>query len=235
LAGTVRAPSSSADAISSALTVRTGKSAIAAAAALISDEELGGLMLRLQQSGCHNIKLVTPTHCVPNIVHGLRSGIAGGLHIPLVCHCGGYEPLDVLGVLEGIIDIYLPDFKYSDGAMAAKYSAGASDYPEVAAAAVSGMRSHVGNLVVDENGIGLSGLMIRHLVLPHNIAGTDQFVRFVTEKLGRSTYVNLMSQYRPAHEAIRYLELSRPITSEDYSQAVAWARYAGLTNVHRQA
>jgi len=118
--------------------------------------------------------------------------------------------------------------------MAARYSSGASDYPEVGAAAVSEMRSHVGNLVVDENGIGLRGLMIRHLVLPHNIAGTDQFVRFVTEKLGRSTYVNLMSQYRPAHEAIRYLELSRPITSEDYSQAVAWVRYAGLTNVRRQ-
>jgi putative pyruvate formate lyase activating enzyme len=104
----------------------------------------------------------------------------------------------------------------------------------VAAAAVSEMHRQVGNLVVDENGIALRGLMVRHLVLPHNFAGTDQFVRFVAEKLGRSTYVNLMSQYRPAHEAFRYPKLSRPITSEEYSQAIAWARDAGLTNVHLQ-
>jgi len=136
--------------------------------------------------------------------------------------------------LDGIIDIYLVDFKYSSGAMAARYSKDTPDYPEVAAAALSEMHHQVGDLVVDEDGIALRGLMIRHLVLPHNIAGTDQLVHFVADKLARSTYVNLMSQYRPEYEASRYPELSRTITRQEYSQAVAWAREAGLTNLHLQ-
>jgi putative pyruvate formate lyase activating enzyme len=201
---------------------------------LMTDAALGRLMLRLQQMGCHNINLVTPTHFVANIVQALRTAADGGLRLPLVYNCSGYEPQEVLRLLNGIIDIYLADFKYADRAMAARYSYDASDYPEVAAAALSEMHRQVGDLVVDENGIALRGLMIRHLVLPHNIAGTDQFVRFVAHKLGPSTYVNLMSQYRPECEATCYPELSRHTTLHEYSQAVAWAREAGLMNLHLQ-
>jgi putative pyruvate formate lyase activating enzyme len=200
----------------------------------ISDAALGRLMLQLQRVGCHNINLVTPSHVVANIVQGLRTAMAGGLRIPLVYNCSGYEPQEVLRQLDGIIDIYLVDFKYAGEVVAARYSKDTPDYPEVAAAALSGMHRQVGDLEVDEDGIALRGLMIRHLVLPHNIAGTDRFVRFVADKMGRSTYVNLMSQYRPEYEASRYPELSRPITRQEYSQAVAWAREAGLTNLHLQ-
>jgi len=198
--------------------------------ALLSDEGLGRIMLRLQKLGCHNINLVTPTHYAPNIVQALRSAVARGLRIPLVYNCGGYEPLDVLELLDGIVDVYLADFKYTDPSMAETYSRGARDYPEVAAAAIAEMRRQVGDLMIGENGVALRGLMIRHLVLPNNIAGTDRFVRFVAEKLARSTFVNLMSQYRPEHEAFERPELCRRVTRQEYARAVNWAREAGLAN-----
>jgi len=200
----------------------------------VSDEQIGRLMMELQQAGCHNINLVTPTHIVPNIVNGLRAAAARGLRIPLVYNCGGYESLEVIKLLDGIVDIYLPDFKYTDGKMAEKYSSGATDYPEVAAAAIEQMHRQVGDLVVDERGIALRGLMIRHLVLPHNIAGTDKFAAWVAAKLSRSTYVNIMAQYRPEHNAHRYPELNRRITAAEYRQALDWARQAGLTRLDHQ-
>lgn len=199
----------------------------------VSDDTIGRLMFDLQDLGCHNINFVTPTHCVPNIIQGLRAAIRRGLRVPLVYNCGGYEPVKILKLLDGIIDIYLPDFKYQDGAMSEKYSTGASDYPEVAAAAIEEMHRQVGELVVDEDGIALRGLMIRHLVLPHNIAGTDKFVQFVAKKLTRSTYVNIMAQYRPEHQAHKYPELSRRLTRDEYQQAIQWAREAGLTCLDR--
>jgi putative pyruvate formate lyase activating enzyme len=199
--------------------------------AIASDETVARLMLELQGLGCHNINLVTPTHIVPNIVGALRLAAARGLRLPLVYNCGGYEPVEIVRLLDGIIDIYLPDFKYTDGAKAARYSTGAVDYPEVAAAAIKEMHRQVGDLVTDEQGIALRGLMIRHLVLPENIAGTDRFVRFVAEQLKPGTYVNLMAQYRPEHRARDYPELARRITRVEYLQAIRWAREAGLTNV----
>jgi len=198
-----------------------------------SDEAIGRLMIDLQELGCHNINLVTPTHCVPNIVQGLRSAIRRGLRIPLVYNCGGYEPVEVIRLLDGIVDIYLPDYKYTDGAMSEKYSSGARDYPEVAAAAIAEMHRQLGELVTDESGIALRGLMIRHLVLPHNIAGTDRLVRWVAEKLTPSTYVNIMAQYRPEHRAFEYPELARRLTRDEYQQALQWAREAGLTRLDR--
>jgi putative pyruvate formate lyase activating enzyme len=198
-----------------------------------SDEAIGRLMMDLQDIGCHNINLVTPTHCVPNIVQGLRSAIRRGLRIPLVYNCGGYEPVEIIRLMDGIVDIYLPDYKYTDGAMAEKYSSGARDYPEVAAAAIAEMHRQVGELVTDEQGIALRGLMIRHLVLPHNIAGTGKFVAWVAEKLSRSTYVNIMAQYRPEHRASEYPELSRRLTRDEYQQALQWAREAGLSRLDR--
>jgi len=199
----------------------------------VSDDQIGRLMTDLQELGCHNINLVTPTHVVPNIISGLRTAIRRGLKVPLVYNCGGYEPVEVLQLLDGIIDIYLPDYKYTDGAMAAKYSSGAADYPEVAAAAIQEMHRQVGELVVDESGTALRGLMIRHLVLPNNIAGTDKFVKFVAEKLTPATYVNIMAQYRPEYKAKNIPELSRRITSAEYQQALRWAREAGLTRLDR--
>lgn len=194
----------------------------------VSDRGLGRIMLRLQAMGCHNINLVTPTHYVPNIVQALRSAVAGGLRIPLVYNTSSYDSLEVLRLLEGIVDIYLPDFKYMDEAIAGKYSAGASDYPDIAAAAIQEMHRQVGDLITDDNGIAVRGVMIRHLVLPHNLAGTDRFVRFVATALGPSTYVNIMAQYHPAHRADYFPELSRRISGEEFRQAVHWGRQAGL-------
>ena len=196
-----------------------------------SDENIGRMMTDLQRSGCHNINLVTPTHILPNIVAGLRAAIRRGLRLPLVYNCGGYEPVEIIKLLDGIVDIYLPDFKYTDGAMAEKYSSGARDYPERAAAAIEEMHRQVGALVADENGIALRGLIVRHLVLPGNIAGTDKFVQFVATRLTPSTYVNIMAQYRPEYKAKSIPELSRRITSEEYRQAIRWAKEAGLTRL----
>ncbi len=197
------------------------------------DDDIGRLMADMQRIGCHNVNLVTPTHIVPNIVTGLSSAIRRGLRLPLVYNCGGYEPVEVIKLLDGIVDIYLPDFKYMDGAMSENYSSGARDYPERAAEAIEEMHRQVGELVVDENGIALRGLIIRHLVLPDNIAGTDKFVKFVAARLTRSTYVNIMAQYRPEHKAKGIPELSRRITSAEYEQAIRWAREAGLTRLDR--
>jgi len=197
----------------------------------IMEIELAGMMLDLQERGCHNINLVTPTHVAPHIVRALRLAVDRGLRIPLVYNTGGYDSLDVIKALDGIIDIYLPDFKYQDGALAAKYSNGAADYPEIAAAVIREMHRQVGKLTVDQHGIATRGLIIRHLVMPHNIAGTDRFVRWVARELTTDTYVNIMGQYRPEHRAREYPELSRRVTREEWEQALAWAREAGLTNL----
>jgi putative pyruvate formate lyase activating enzyme len=196
-----------------------------------SEERLARRMLDLQRMGCHNINLVTPTHWAPSIVAALRLAIPMGLKLPLVYNCGGYEPVEIIRLLDGIVDIYLPDFKYMDGKMAARYSSGAGDYPEVAAAAIEEMHRQVGELETDERGIARRGLIIRHLVLPHNIAGTDRFVEWVARKLTPATYVNIMSQYRPEHRARQYPELSRGITVGEWQQAIEWARRAGLTRL----
>jgi putative pyruvate formate lyase activating enzyme len=196
-----------------------------------SDDSIGRLMTDLQGTGCHNINFVTPTHILPNIIGGLRTAIRRGLRVPLVYNCGGYEPVEIIKLLDGIVDIYLPDYKYADGAMSEKYSTGARDYPERAAEAIEEMHRQVGELVTDENGIALRGLLIRHLVLPGNIAGTDKFVQFVASRLTRSTYVNIMDQYRPEHKAPGIPELSRRISSAEYQQAVRWAKEAGLTRL----
>jgi putative pyruvate formate lyase activating enzyme len=198
----------------------------------ISDEQLGRMMVDLQERGCHNINLVTPSHCVPNIVQALRTAIRRGLRVPLAYNTSGYDSPDTVKLLDGIVDIYLPDYKYADGALAAKYSAGAEDYPEAAGAAIREMQRQVGDLIVDENGIALRGLIIRHLVLPLNIAGTDRVTRFIATEVSRSAYVNIMPQYRPAHRATRFPDISRRITTAEYRQALVWAQEAGLTRVN---
>jgi putative pyruvate formate lyase activating enzyme len=199
---------------------------------VIGHPALADMMLDLQGRGCHNINLVTPSHVVPHIVKAVQLAANRGLRLPLVYNTGGYDRLEVIRLLDGIVDIYLPDFKYQDGELAAAYSSGASDYPEVAAAVIREMHRQVGRLETDDRGIATRGLIIRHLVLPRNIAGTDRFVRWVADELAPDTYVNLMSQYRPEHRAVGDPKLGRRITREEWRQAVTWAEQAGLTNLH---
>jgi len=200
----------------------------------MSYEELANIMLNLQRSGCHNINLVTPTHQMPMILHSIFLAKNLGLNLPIVYNCGGYESLELLKTLDGIIDIYMPDFKYSDPEMGLKYSK-AKDYPQVARAAIKEMHRQVGVLKVDEWGIirkGLlayRGLLIRHLVLPNNIAGTKEFVKFIADEISKDTYVNIMNQYRPCYKARDYPELNRRITNKEYTEAIQAALDAGLT------
>jgi len=194
-------------------------------------ENLAEIMVGLQERGCHNINVVTPTHVAPHIIKSLRIAIRRGLRAPLVYNTGGYDSLEVVRKLDGIVDIYLPDFKYQDGELAAKYSSGASDYPEVAAAVIKEMHRQVGILQVDGRGVAERGLIIRHLVMPQNIAGTDRFVRWVAKELSPETFVNIMGQYHPAHKAFDYPPLSRRISNDEYRQALQWARAAGLNNL----
>ena len=200
----------------------------------MSYEELANIMLNLQRSGCHNINLVTPTHQIPMILHSIFLAKNLGLNLPIVYNCGGYESLELLKTLDGIIDIYMPDFKYSDPEMGLKYSK-AKDYPQVARAAIKEMHRQVGVLKVDEWGIirkGLlayRGLLIRHLVLPNNIAGTKEFVKFIADEISKDTYVNIMNQYRPCYKARDYPELNRRITNKEYTEAIQAALDAGLT------
>ncbi|UCH92601.1 MAG: radical SAM protein [Candidatus Aminicenantes bacterium] len=197
----------------------------------ISDEQLASEMLRLQKIGCHNINFVTPTHYLPNIVQALVYAVEKGLKVPLVYNTGGYDRAEIIKMLEGIIDIYMPDYKYSDGEIAAKYSRSARDYPEIAKAALKEMHRQVGVLQTDENHIAQRGLIIRHLVLPNNLAGTEEFVKFVAEELDPGTYVNIMAQYRPCYQAYQYPELSRGLTAREFQNALLIARHHKLYNL----
>jgi putative pyruvate formate lyase activating enzyme len=193
----------------------------------MTEEELARGMLRLQNLGCHNINFVTPTHFTPQIVKALKLAIEGGLRVPLVYNCGGYESTRTLELLDGIVDIYMPDLKYSDNEVAKKYS-NAKDYVEVSQAAIKEMHRQVGDLTVDERGIAVRGLLIRHLVLPHGLAGSEAVFTFIATELSRESYVNIMPQYRPMYKACEHDELSRGITLREYQEALRSARKWGL-------
>ncbi len=196
----------------------------------ISFEQLADAMLELQDRGCHNVNLVTPTHQMPMILHSLLIAAAQGLSLPIVYNCGGYESLDAIRLLDGIVDIYMPDFKYADPEMALKYS-NAKDYPIVAKAVIKEMHRQVGDLVMNESGVALRGLLVRHLVLPEGVAGTREVVRFIAEEISRSTYVNIMDQYSPCFRAYEHPPLDRPITGSEFKYAITIAREAGLTRL----
>lgn len=192
-----------------------------------SFEELAGMMITLQEYGCHNINLVTPTHQVPMILRSLEIAIERGLKVPIVYNCGGYESVETLKILDGVIDIYMPDFKYSNPQATLKYSK-AKDYPTVAKAAIKEMHRQVGDLVMDERGIALRGLLVRHLVLPEGLAGTEEVVKFLVEEISPNTYTNIMAQYYPCYKAFEHPPLDRRITNEEYRKAIKTAREAGL-------
>ena len=194
----------------------------------ISDEQLAATMTAVQKLGCHNINLVTPTHYVPNIVNGLLYAIPAGLKIPLVYNTGGYDRVETLRFLDGVIDIYMPDFKYWEPEKSGKYSSEAYNYPHYAREAHREMQRQVGILLTDGRGIAVQGLIIRHLVLPNRIAGSRQVLKFIAEELSKDSYVNVMRQYRPEHEAPKYKELNRRITNKEFTEAMAWAREFGL-------
>jgi len=201
----------------------------------LEDEELAALMIRLQKIGCHNINLVTPTHVMPHILNATRIALKNGLSIPLVYNTSGYERLEIIKLLDGIVDIYLPDMKYMDSDKAAKYSADAADYPERAKEAVLEMHRQVGEHTTDERGIALRGLMIRHLIMPNGVAGTDKFARWVGENLSKSTYINIMAQYRVEYQAYDYPEIARGITVKEFLEAMEWAERYGLVNLDPQS
>ncbi|MDI9616433.1 MAG: radical SAM protein [Methanothrix sp.] len=192
----------------------------------VTAERLAGIMMHLQLTGCHNVNLVTPTHVVPQILEALVIAREMGLSIPLVYNSGGYDSVETLRLLDGIVDIYMPDAKYGSDEMAIRYS-NAPGYVGVMKAAIREMHRQVGDLVI-ENGIAVRGLLVRHLVLPNNLAGTAEVVRFISE-LSRNTYINIMDQYRPEYKADQYDELSRRITLSEYREALRLARSAGLS------
>lgn len=197
----------------------------------ISDESLADMMLELQQKGCHNINLVTPTHVMPNILNATRIAMQQGLELPLCYNTSGYERPEMINLLDGIVDIYLPDIKFMDGEEAQRYNlAAAYDYPQMAQESTIVMHRQVGDLVTSDRGIALRGLMIRHLVMPNRVAGTKEFVHWVAEHLSTETYVNIMSQYRVEFKAFEFEQIARAITSEEYVEAMEWAFDAGLTN-----
>jgi putative pyruvate formate lyase activating enzyme len=196
-----------------------------------TDMQLADMMLNIQEIGCHNVNLVTPTHVMPNIINATRIAFKNGLRIPLVYNTSGYERVEILKLLDGIVDIYLPDMKYMDSDKAAKFSSGASDYPDVTKAAIIEMHRQVGVHEVDSHGIATRGVMIRHLVMPNRVAGTKAFVRWVAANLPKTTYVNIMHQYQVDYKAFEYPEIWRAIRVEEYLEAMQWAKEYGLKNL----
>jgi len=197
-------------------------------------EDLAEMMLHLQKIGCHNINFVTPTHYSPHIILAVDRAAERGLRLPLVYNTCGWERVEILKMLDGVVDIYLPDFKYSDGKMAARYSSEAEDYPELTKAALVEMNRQVGIARPAPDGLMYRGLMIRHLVMPNGVGGTGEVIRWIAENLPKDTYLNIMSQYRPMYKAAEYPLIARRINRQEFSDAVRWAKEAGLTNLDIQ-
>lgn len=197
------------------------------AGAEVSAEQLAEIMLDLQRIGCHNINLVTPSHVVPQILSTLPIAVDAGLTVPLVYNSGGYDSVGTLQLLDGVVDIYMPDLKFMDG-KAAERLAEARDYPEVAKAAIREMHRQVGDLVIDEDGVAQRGLLVRHLVMPNDLDGIKAAMRFLAMEISPDTYVNVMEQYRPFHQALDDPTLRRRITADEFTRAVETAVSEGL-------
>jgi len=193
-----------------------------------SESQVADYMISLQKGGCHNINFVTPTHFAPQLITATKYAIERGLKLPLVWNCGGYENVNTIHLLDGIIDIYMPDIKYGDIEPAQKYS-NAPDYFLVAKDVVKEMHRQVGDLEVDERGIARNGLLIRHLVLPNDCAGSEIVLKFIAKEISLNSYVNVMSQYRPSGRANQYKELRRSITDEEFEKVITLQKKLGLT------
>jgi putative pyruvate formate lyase activating enzyme len=196
-------------------------------------EQVARIMLELQTMGCHNINFVSPSHVVPQILAAVLIATQAGLKIPLVYNTGGYDSMVMLKLLDGVIDIYMPDMKYGDPATARKYSK-IRNYPQTNQAAVKEMHRQVGNLVLDNKGVAQRGLLVRHLVLPAGLAGTEEVVRFLAGEISTETYLNLMDQYRPAYKSHLYPEVNRGLRNEEFQSAVEAATAAGLNRLDQR-
>ncbi len=199
----------------------------------VDDQSFAALMLELQQKGCHNINLVTPSHVVPQIIGALVLAVEGGLNIPVVYNSSGYDSTQTLELLRGVIDIYMPDFKFWDPETAARY-ADAEDYPRRARAALRSMHGQVGDLQIDNSGLAVSGLLIRHLLMPDLIEETEQILTFIANSLSKNTYINIMDQYHPCGHVHRFPGLNRSISPAEFQKALVTAKQAGLTRIDQR-
>jgi len=195
----------------------------------VTAEQLAGMMVHVQRMGCHNINLVTPTHFLPHILEALAAAAEMGCHLPLIYNCSGYESVEALRLLDGIVDIYMPDAKFATPETAMRLCR-APDYPERMAAALAEMHRQVGDLVVDAQGLARRGLLVRHLVMPGQVTETAAIMDRVAS-LSRDTYVNVMPQYRPSYRAEEVAGISRRVATAEYQEALAVARRAGLTRL----
>jgi len=193
----------------------------------ISVEELADVMLELQRLGCHNVNLVTPTHQVPSIFDAVERAKTRGLKVPIVYNCGGYEKVEVLKEIKGLVDIYMPDIKTFDRHFASSYLK-ASDYPEIVKEAVLEMFSQVGHLKVNRFGIAERGLLIRHLVMPSYTEDSKEILKWISNVLGKESYVNVMDQYFPAYKACEYPEICRRVSKEEFKEVYSFAKSLGL-------
>jgi putative pyruvate formate lyase activating enzyme len=193
----------------------------------VEPAQLAKIMLELQSSGCHNINFVSPSHVAPQILAAVMVAAEAGLRLPLVYNTGGYDSLTMLKLLDGVVDIYMPDMKYANAEVARRFSK-IKAYPEVNQAAVKEMHRQVGDLQIDENSLARRGLLVRHLVLPNDLAGTTEIVHFLAEEISPHTYLNLMDQYHPAYKAGDFPELNRPLYRQEFQDAERAARTAGL-------
>jgi putative pyruvate formate lyase activating enzyme len=198
----------------------------------VSEEKLAKMMLLLQHQGCHNINFVTPSHVVPQILSAVEKAIEGGLSVPLVYNTGGYDCVETLRILEGVFDMYMPDFKFWDPDVAER-TCKARDYPEVARQAVLEMHRQVDDLVIDNSGVAQRGLLIRHLVMPNDLAGTREIMRFIARNVSANTYVNVMAQYRPCGEAHGISELAVRLSAKEYEAALQAAQEEGITRLDK--
>jgi putative pyruvate formate lyase activating enzyme len=196
----------------------------------VDDEELAHMMLTLQKRGCHNINFVTPSHVVPQILSALDIAVEKGLNIPLVYNSGGYDSVETLKILEGVFDIYMPDFKFWDPKIS-ELTCNAPDYPEIARLALIEMHRQVGDLILDENSIAQNGLLIRHLVLPNNLAGTRDIMKFIANRISKNSYINIMAQYRPCGNAFKIKELNRHLDANEFKEALRMAQEEGITRL----
>jgi putative pyruvate formate lyase activating enzyme len=193
----------------------------------VSKEELAYIVLSLQAKGCYNINLVPPNQVVPQILEALELSVELGLHLPLAYNSGGYDSVDTLRILGGIVDIHMPDMKYDDTETARELS-GMEDYAEVNKAAIKEMHRQTGDLDIDHEGVSRRGLLVRHLVLPHGLAGKKGIVSFLSEEIGGNTYVNIMDQYHPCYKALQISSLGRRISHAEFQEALSLAWRAGL-------
>lgn len=196
----------------------------------IEPEQIAAMMVELAKTGCHNINFVTPTHVVPQLLEALMLAIEQGLRIPLVYNSGGYDRRETLELLDGVFDIYMPDFKFWEREWSERYC-DAPDYSEFAKEAIKEMHGQVGDLVVNEEGIAIRGLLVRHLVMPNNVAGTYEIMRFLAEEISANTYVNVMDQYRPCGKAEEDYAIRERLTSQEFKDAMEAAKRAGLTRL----